>query len=93
MQFKVLKITAEMIDSDWKFLADCLCLWKPTHSFDSVEENMMECFKAVNYMVQWHDLKDKLKFVEREDIIERIIKETTLTKGKIYFMHQVFLLD
>ena len=82
-QLAVLKLASELIGKDWELLADCLGMKKPLLSFiNSDKVNMLDCFKSRNFNIAWQELKKQLKLIKREDIIDTIIEQTTLTIGK-----------
>ena len=82
-QMAVLELVSELIGKDWKLLADCHGMKKPLSGFiNSDKVNMLDCFKSRNFNIPWQELKKQLKLIKREDIIDTVIEQTTLTIGK-----------
>ena len=78
-QMEILELVSELIGKDWKRLADCLGMKKPLLSN---KVNMLDCFESRNFNIPWQELKKQLKLIKREDIIDTVIEQTTLTIGK-----------
>ena len=84
-QKEVLQLVSKLIENDWASLANCLKMKKPTFTlFMNNEQKMWGCFKSRNCNIPWHELKEQLRLIGRDDIISTITKETTLTVGKYY---------
>ena len=83
-QMAVLELVSKLIGKDWERLAECLDgMEKPfLRLINRDEVNMMDCFKSRKFKISWQELKKQLKFIRREDIIDTVIEQTTLTIGK-----------